>query len=90
MVEKKKRDFIFELLEREWDRRIDIVHKTKKIEPEDVVTISVLTLNREMGELAKEMEKVGETMVTKGTLKWLLGVGFTIVTIVLSLVTLLS
>jgi len=113
--EKKTRDFISELLDREWDRRIDIIHKTKKIEPDDVVAISVMTLNREMGEMTKEMEEmtkememmrdtsssafagVTKTMVTKDEvakfvklLKWGLGVGFTIVTIVISLITLLS
>jgi len=92
MSEKEKRerrDFIFELLEKEWDRRMNIIHDTKKIETEDVVTISVLTLNREMGECVKEIEIVQKNMVTKGDLRWALGIGFTFVTIVISLVTLL-
>ena len=90
----KKSDFIFELLEEEWKRRIEVISRTRKLESEDIVTITTLTLNREMGELIQEMEvltrnigEVREEMVTRGTLMWGLGIGLTIVTIVISLVT---
>ena len=89
----KKRDFIFDLLEEEYERRIEVISETRKIEAEDVVTISTLVLNREMGELVHEMEalkqnigEVKDEMVTSKTMKWWLGIGLTIATIVISLV----
>ena len=85
--EGKKRDFIIELMEKEWERRVEVISQTRKLEPDDIVTIATLTLNREMGELAHEMGVIRKEMVTKKTLAWGLGVGLTIVTIVISLVT---
>jgi len=91
MSEKKeKTDFISELLEKEWDRRVEVVSRTGKLEPDDVITIATLTLNREMGELAQEMGELRKEMVTKETLKWTLGIGLTIVTIVVSIVVALA
>ncbi len=93
----KKRDFIFDLLEEEYRRRIEVISKTRKLEPDDVVAISTLILNREMGELVREMEvlagnigEVRDDMVTKKTLAYGLGIGLTIVTIVISLVAFLT
>ena len=80
------------MLEEEWKRRIEVISKTRKLEPEDVVTIATLTLNREMGELVQEMRvltqdigKIRTEMVTSGTLKWWLATGFAAATIVISL-----
>jgi len=93
----KKRDFIFDLLEEEYKRRIEVISRTGKLEPDDVVAISTLILNREMGDLVREMEvlagnigEVRDDMVTKKTLAWGLGIGLTIVTIVISLVAFLT
>lgn len=94
--EEKRRDLIFELMEEEWERRVKVVSSTGKLEPDDIMTFATLKLNREMGDLASEMgvlaRDLGElkqNMVTKETLTQVLGVGLTIVTIVLSLVALL-
>ena len=86
--EKKRSDLIFELLEEERKRRVEVVSKTRKLEPDDIVTFATLTLNHEMGELAREMGVVArdlgelkKEMVTKKTLAWGLGILLTLLTI---------
>jgi len=85
----ERRNLIFELLDKEWERRVETISRTRKIESDDVLVICTLTLNREMGELAAEVKELREKMVTKTDLKWGLGVGLTIVTIIISLISLL-
>jgi len=87
--EKKRSDLIFELLEEERKRRVEIVSKTRKLEPDDVMTFATLTLNREMGELAEEMSVIAKDVgdlrkeiVTKKTLAWGLGILLALVSIV--------
>ena len=59
MVKRNEKDeFVFDLLEKEREKRVDKIYKTKKIKNEDVLVISVLRLNYEMGELAIEMKEI--------------------------------
>ena len=47
---------ISELLDREWERRVEEISRTRRIKSRDVLTITTLTLNREVGEVAHEVE----------------------------------
>ncbi len=80
--EEKKKDLIIELMEEEHRRRIEVISKTGKLEPDDIITIATLTLNREMGELAQEMGKIRTEMATKKTLAYGLSSLVAILTIV--------
>ena len=46
---------ISELLDREWESRVEEIARTGRIKPRDVLTIAVLTLNRGVGEVAREV-----------------------------------
>jgi len=82
MSEQKKKDFIIDLMNEEYNRRIDIISKTGKLDPNDIITIATLTLNYEMGELVQEMAEIRTEMVTRKTLTYGLGILVTILTIV--------
>jgi len=43
------------LLDREWESRVEEIARTGRIKPKDVLTIAVLTLNRGVGEVAREV-----------------------------------
>jgi len=61
MVKRNEKDeFVFDLLEKEREERVEKIYKTKKIEPDDVLVISVLRLNHEMGELTAEMKDINK------------------------------
>jgi len=85
--ERKKTDFVFELLKKECNRRIEEIWKTQKIEPQDVLTLSVLKINGEVDELAGTTESMKKAMVTKKDLWRAVGIGLTVATLVISVVT---
>lgn len=96
MSERKKRDLVFELLEKEWDKRVEDIHRTREIKPEDILTISILTVNRELEELTEHVKKLEEGMATKediekvkddiNTLRWMVGIGFVVVSVIVTVV----
>lgn len=80
-AEKKKRQFIYELLERDFQRRLDEIYSTKKIKSEDIVAISIRTLNEEVGELIEKVAMKKDISL----IKWMIGVGFTVLSVVMAL-----
>ena len=82
MSEKERKDFAFQLLEKDWERRIEEIYKTQQIKPDDVVVICTMKLNREVGELTTTVA----TKADVSTLKWVTGIGLTLVTIIVSII----
>jgi len=86
MSERKEKDLVSDLLEKEWTKRVDEVTKTGILKPNDIVVFGCLKLNYEMATLAEEMAKIRQDMVTKSDFKWWLGVGLTVATAIITLV----
>lgn len=84
---KRKRDLVFQLLEKEWDMRMEKIIQTGKYETEDFLRFGVIELNDELGDIGGYLKRMATKDDVK-TLKWGIGIGFTALGLVIALLSL--